>query len=242
MSKQHHTASGTPDGFVGFWQRKWESITLYFSRGLVLLVGLVVLIVAGWGISQYLDGRKERSTEALGRALRIADAPLITEQEKDVEQSDEVPRFKTNKERQDSALKVLADLDKDYASTPAALRATLMKASLAYDQGRYPEAESLYRRFVDAKPREQALVLLAQEGIGLCAEARSYFAAAQAAYTAQAAGDLFKERSQWNLARVYAKQGNKAKAVEIYKEMLAKGDPKSSLRDDIQNRLSQLEQ
>lgn len=242
MSKQHHTASGTPDGFVGFWQRKWESITLYFSRGLVLLVGLVVLIVAGWGISQYLDGRKERSTEALGRALRIADAPLITEQEKDVEQSDEVPRFKTNKERQDSALKVLADLDKDYASTPAALRATLMKASLAYDQGRYPEAESLYRRFVDAKPREQALVLLAQEGIGLCAEARSDFAAAQAAYTAQAAGDLFKERSQWNLARVYAKQGNKAKAVEIYKEMLAKGDPKSSLRDDIQNRLSQLEQ
>ena len=242
MSKQHHTASGTPDGFVGFWQRKWESITVYFSRGLVLLVGLVVLIVAGWGISQYLDGRKERSTEALGRALRIADAPLITEQEKDVEQSDEVPRFKTNKERQDSALKVLADLDKDYASTPAALRATLMKASLAYDQGRYPEAESLYRRFVDAKPREQALVLLAQEGIGLCAEARSDFAAAQAAYTAQAAGDLFKERSQWNLARVYAKQGNKAKAVEIYKEMLAKGDPKSSLRDDIQNRLSQLEQ
>ncbi|MBL8635924.1 MAG: tetratricopeptide repeat protein [Myxococcales bacterium] len=242
MSKQHHTASGTPDGFVGFWQRKWESITVYFSRGLVLLVGLVVLIVAGWGISQYLDGRKERSTEALGRALRIADAPLITEQDKDVEQSDEVPRFKTNKERQDSALKVLADLDKDYASTPAALRATLMKASLAYDQGRYPEAESLYRRFVDAKPREQALVLLAQEGIGLCAEARSDFAAAQAAYTAQAAGDLFKERSQWNLARVYAKQGNKAKAVEIYKEMLAKGDPKSSLRDDIQNRLSQLEQ
>ena len=242
MSKQHHTASGAPDGFVGFWQRKWESITVYFSRGLVLLVGLVVVIVAGWAITQYLDGRKERSTEALGRALRISEAPLITEQEKDVEQSDEVPRFKTNKERQDSALKVLGDLDKDYASTPAALRATLVKASLAYDQGRYPEAESLYRRFVDAKPREQALVLLAQEGIGLCAEARADFAAAQAAYTAQAAGDLFKERSQWNLARVYAKQGNKAKAAEIYKEMLAKGDPKSSLRDDIQNRLSQLEQ
>ena len=242
MSKQHHTASGAPDGFVGFWQRKWESITVYFSRGLVLLVGLVVVIVAGWAITQYLDGRKERSTEALGRALRISEAPLITEQEKDVEQSDEVPRFKTNKERQDSALKVLGDLDKDYASTPAALRATLVKASLAYDQGRYPEAESLYRRFVDVKPREQALVLMAQEGIGLCAEARGDLNAALAAYTAQTAGDLWKERSQWNLARIYAKQGNKAKAIEIYKEMLAKGDAKSSLRDDIQNRLSQLEQ
>ena len=240
MSKQHRSTA--PDGLVGFWQKQWESITLYFSRGLALVVGVLVLIVAGWGISQYLDGRKERSTEALGRAIRIAEAPLLTETDKDVEQSDEVPRFKTVKERQDSTLKVLGDLDKDYASTPAALRAALVKASVAYDQGRYPEAEALYRRFVDAKPREQALVLMAQEGIGLCAEARGDLAAAQAAFAAQAAGDLFKERSQWNQARVYAKQGNKQKAVEMYKELLAKGDPKSSLRDDIQNRLAQLEQ
>ena len=86
---------------------------------------------------------------------------------------------------------------------------------------------------------KHGIILLA---IGLCAEARGDFAAAQAAFTASTSGDLFKERAQWNQARVYAKQGNKAKAVEIYKEMLAKGDPKSSLRDDIQNRLSQLEQ
>ncbi len=241
MSKQHSTASTAPDGFVGFWQRKWESIALYFSRGLVLLVGIVVLIVAGWAGSQYLDKRKEQSTEALGRAMRIAEANLITEQEKDVEQSEEVPRFKTAKERTESALKVVADLDKDFSSTPAALRSALVKASLYYDQGKYAEAEALYRRFVDAKPREQALVLLAQEGIGLCAEARGDLTAAQAAFAAQAAGDLFKERSQWNQARVYAKQGNKQKAIEIYKEMLAKGDPKSTLRDDIQNRIAQLE-
>ena len=240
MSKQHRSTA--PDGLVGFWQKQWESITLYFSRGLALVVVVLVLIVAGWGISQYLDGRKERSSEALGRAMRIAEAPLLTETDKDVEQSEEVPRFKTAKERQDSALKVLGDLDKDYASTPAALRAVLVKASVAYDQGHYPEAEALYRRFVDAKPREQALLLMAQEGIGLCAEARGDLTAAQAAFAAQAAGDLFKERSQWNQARVYAKQGNKQKAVEIYKELLAKGDPKSSLRDDIQNRLAQLEQ
>jgi len=242
VSKQHSTASTAPDGFVGFWQQKWESITLYFSRGLMLLVGLVVLIVAAWAISQYLDKRKEQSTESLGRALKIAEANLIAETEKDVEQSEEVPRFKTAKERTDSAMKVLGDLDKDFSSTPAALRAVLVKASLAYDQGRYADAEALYRRFVDSKPVEQALVLMAQEGIGLCAEARGDLAAAQAAFVAQAAGDLFKERSQWNQARVYAKQGNKPKAVEIYKEMLGKGDPKSSLRDDIQNRLSQLEQ
>ena len=60
----------------------------------------------------------------------------------------------------------------------------LLKAGVAYDQGKYPESEALYRRFVDAKPRELALVLVAQEGIGLCAEARGDFAAAQAAFTA----------------------------------------------------------
>ncbi len=241
MSKQHHSASVGPDGFIGFWQKKWETITLYFSRGLVLVIGIIVALVGGWAISQYLDGRKERSTEKLGQAMKIAEANLITEQEKDVEQSEEVPRFKTGKERQDGVLKVVGELDKDYSSTPAALRAVLVKAGIAFDQGKYPEAEALYRRFVDAKPRELALVLLAQEAIGLCAEARGDFAAAQAAFTAQTSGDLFKERSQWNLARIYAKQGNKQKALEIYKEMLAKGDPKSSLRDDIQNRISQLE-
>ena len=242
MSKQHHSASVSPDGFIGFWQKKWETITLYFSRGLVLVIGIIVAIVGGWLISQYLDGRKERSTEKLAQAMKIAEANLISDQEKDVEQNEEVPRFKTSKERQDGVLKVLGELDKDFASTLAALRAVLLKAGVAYDQGKYPEAEALYRRFVDAKPRELALVLVAQEGIGLCAEARGDFAAAQAAFTASTSGDLFKERAQWNQARVYAKQGNKAKAVEIYKEMLAKGDPKSSLRDDIQNRLSQLEQ
>ena len=84
--------------------------------------------------------------------------------------------------------------------------------------------------------------VIAQVACGTAQDVDAAVAAAQAAFAAQAACDLFKERSQWNQARVYAKQGNKQKAVEMYKELLAKGDPKSSLRDDIQNRLAQLEQ
>lgn len=238
---KHHLTQTAPDGFLGFWQKRWETVTLYFSRGLFVVVGVVILIVAGWFMSNYLEARKEKATEKLARAMRIAEAPLLSDKDKDAPQSDEVPRFKTAQERSAETLKVLAELDKEYGSSPAALRAALVRAGVAYDQGQYAEAEALYRRFVDAKPKEQALVLVAQEGIGLCAEARNDFVAATAAFVAQGAGDVFKERSQWNLARIYQKQGNKAKAIETYKEMLAKGDPKSPLRDEIQNRLSQLE-
>ena len=163
MSKQHHSASVSPDGFIGFWQRKWETITLYFSRGLVLVIGIIVAIVGGWLISQYLDGRKERSTEKLAQAMKIAEANLISDQEKDVEQNEEVPRFKTSKERQDGVLKVLGELDKDFASTPAALRAVLQ--SLTIKNGiifcnRKTDvdvvAKSLSRHGFDAAPQKPA--------------------------------------------------------------------------------------
>ena len=53
-----------------------------FLSGLVLVIGIIVAIVGGWLISQYLDGRKERSTEKLAQAMKIAEANLISDQEK----------------------------------------------------------------------------------------------------------------------------------------------------------------
>lgn len=237
-----------PDALVGFWQRKWEVLTLYFSRGLLLVVGLIAVFVAGYFVSNYLEGRKERATEKLGLAMRIATAPLLTDKadpktalDPGESESAEVPRFKTADERMQGALKVLGELDKDFGSGPAALRANLVRAGFLYDQGKFAEAESLYRRLIDAKPKEQVVALLAQEGVGLCAEARGDWAMAAAAFSAQGAGDLWKERSQWNLARLEAKQGHKDKAIAIYKEMLGKGDPRSPLRQSVQNRLAELE-
>lgn len=234
-------ATAPSDGFTSFWGRAYERIAPYMTSGLVVLIGLVVLLFAGWGVSTWMEGRKEHATDQLGRAMRIAEAELLTDKDKDAEPSEDTPRFKTSKERIEAALGAIDQLSKDYGSTPAALRAKLVRAGLLYDQGRFADAEALYKEFLGAGPREQPLVLLAREGVGLCAEARGDLAAALAAYQEMAKDTVLRERAMWNQARVYAKQGNKQKAIEIYKDMLGKSGPASSMKEDIQNRIAQLE-
>lgn len=231
------------DGFVSFWQRAYDRIAPYMTSGLVLLIGLVVVLLAGWGVSNWLEARRERATEQLGRAMRIAEAELLTDKDKDkdAEPSEDTPRFKTAKERAEAAISAVDQLQKDYGSTPAALRAKLVRAGLLYDQGRFADAEALYKEFLGAGPREQPLLLLAREGVGLCAESRGDLAAALAAYQELAKDGVFRERAMWDQARIYAKQGNKQKALEIYKDMLSKAAPTGGMRDDIQNRIAQLE-
>jgi len=238
-----------PDQFVGFWQRLYERVAPYVTSGLLMLIGVIVLVIGGWGVSVWMEGRKERATEQLGRAIRIGEAELLPatdknpkDKEADPEVDSEVPRFKTAKERGEAELQAITELGKDFGSTPAALRATLLQGAVLYDQGKYADAEAMFRKFLDSKPGEPALVALAHENVGLCAEARGELDAALQAFQAQQVGTFYRERSQWNQARIYAKKHDNKKAIEIYKDLLSKASPQSALRDDVQNRLAALEQ
>jgi predicted negative regulator of RcsB-dependent stress response len=240
-----------PDQFVGFWQRLYERVAPYVTGGLLVLIGVVVLIIGAWAGSVWLEGRKEHATEQLGRSIRIAEAELLPavdpaadkDKDKDAEPEidSEIPRYKTAQERNDAVLQAVGELDKKFGSTPAAVRANLLRAGVLYDQGKFPDAEAAYRKFLDAKPKEPALVALAHEGIGLCAESRGDLEAALTAFAAQQVGNFYRERSLWNQARIYTKKNDKKKATELYKELLSKGSPQSALRDDVQNRLAALE-
>jgi predicted negative regulator of RcsB-dependent stress response len=239
-----------PDQFVGFWQRLYERIAPYVTGGLVMLIGIVVLVIGGWVASNWLEARKERATDQLGHVLKIAEAELLPatpapdkDKDKDQDSDDtDVPRFKTAKERNEAVLKAVGELDQKYGSTPAATRALLLRAGALYDDGKYAEAEAVYRQFLDKKPIEPVLIALAHEDIGLCAEARGDLDQALREFGAQQVGSFYRERSLWNQARVYAKKGDKKKAIELYKDLLSKASPQSALRDEAQNRLAALEQ
>ena len=58
---------------------------------------------------------------------------------------------------------------------------------------------------------------------------------------ARPASPFARDRARLHQARVYIKQGNKQKAIDMYKELLAKAGASSPIRDDIQNRLAALE-
>jgi predicted negative regulator of RcsB-dependent stress response len=229
-----------PDTFMAMWSKLADKIIAYFSRAMLLAVGAILVFAAAWGVGQWMESRREHATEVLGRAIRIAEADLLRDSEKADPDADP-PRYKTAQERTDAVLKVLQELDQKYSGSDAAHRGDLVRAGVYYDQGKIADAEAMYRRFLDSKPGETALRALSYEGLGLCAEARSDWNAAISAFEHQANEQFARDRARLNQARIYVKQGNKQKAIETYKDILAKAAPQSPLRDDVQNHLAALE-
>lgn len=229
-----------PERFADLWQRLANKVMAYFSRALLITIGGLVAFTAAWGFGQWMEARREKATDLLGRVVRIAEADLLRDGEKEDPETD-TPRYKTSKERSDAVFKAVDELSSQYGSSDASKRGVLLKAGQLYDQGKYAEAEAIYRSFIDSKPADTSLLSLAYEGLGLCAEARSDFAAAFAAFDRQASEPFARDRARLHQARVYIKQGNKQKAIDMYKELLAKAGASSPIRDDIQNRLAALE-
>ena len=229
-----------PERFADMWQRFAEKVMAYFSRALLITVGGLLAFTAAWGFGQWMEARREKATELLGKAIRTAEADLLRDGEKEDPEADP-PRYKTTKDRSEAVFKAVDALAGQYGSSDAAKRGLLLKAGLLFDQGKYAEAEAIYRQFVDSKPTDASLLSAANEGLGLCAEARSDFAAAFAAFDRQANEPFARDRARLHQARVYIKQGNKQKAVDMYKELLAKAGSQSAIREEIQNRLAALE-
>lgn len=229
-----------PERFADMWQRFAEKVMAYFSRALLITIGGLVAFTAAWGIGQWMEARREKATELLGKAIQTAEADLLREGEKEDPEADP-PRFKTSKERSDAVFKAVDALAQQYSGSDASKRGALLKAGLLYDQGKCAEAEPIYRQFADSKPGDVSLLAAAYEGLGLCAEARSDFAAAFAAFDRQANEPFARDRARLHQARVYVKQGNKQKAIDLYKELLAKAGSQSPIRDEVQNRLAALE-
>ena len=83
-----------------------------------------------------VDGSPPRkATELLGRAVRIAEADLLRDGEKEDPEADP-PRYKTSKERSDAVFKAVDELSSQYGSSDASKRGVLLKAGQLYDQGK----------------------------------------------------------------------------------------------------------
>ena len=244
------TTAASADEFVGFWQKLFEKARP-FARGIGwTIVGFVVVVAAVGGATSYFESRAERATEAWGRVVRVYDADLLGEDSaKDPESKadardakekpDSVPRFKTAKERAEATL---AELDKLPAA--AAKNSRLFRAGVLYDLERYEEARAAYAQAAsDGLATE--LTAVAHQGVALCLEQLGKVDEAITAYGQIApkddkATEFMRDQALFGQARLYEKKGDKAKAIESYKELTTKF-PTSSVREDAQNRLVVLE-
>jgi len=243
MSKYHRKQKKpAQDEFVDFWSKLYKKTEPYMRAILLTIGSAVVVWFLVYGISGWMEHKSQAAAEQFGKAVKIYDADLITD-ETAPKGEDETPRFKTEKERADAAFAALDELNKKWSGSDVARDSLVFRAGILFDLGRYPEATDTYRKFLDQlKNKDVPLAALAKEGIGLSLEAQGKLDEALTAYTQlePSSGDFYKDRAMYAQARIYQKKGDKEKAKSIYQQILTK-QPQTMLKDEIQTRLASLE-
>lgn len=231
-----------PDQFVSFWTRLGGKVEKH--RRALLAVGIATLVVvAGVQASRAFFGHRAGSrSRDFARIDAIAAAPLIGQGDQ-VDSADGFPpRFKTDKERKEAAIK---EADAFVAKHGGKLEdpALVLKAGYLLDTGRAAEALTLYQALASrVAPPYRFLV---QEGLGYAYEATGNVDKALEAYTtlaqqAEQDGGFYRDRALFNRARLLEKKGSTKEAEAVYKEVVQK-HPTSALRDEVNDRLAVLE-
>jgi tetratricopeptide (TPR) repeat protein len=237
-----------PDQFVGFWQIAGERVGRFVAanrRVLVIGISALVTVVVGILVTSVVhEQRAGKASIALDQAGRIAVTELSSPAApKNEPKDDSIPKFGTEKERLEGALK---ELDGQFGSGhgPLAQEAGLLRGSLLLGLDRADDAQAVYEKLL-ADKLDRRLRFLAREGLGYAYEKKGKLAEAQATFAklgtdAPALGDFYKDRARYHEGRLAELQGNPGEAAKIYHEVLDK-NPTTSLREELSSRLAQLE-
>ena len=243
MSKYTRKQRQAPqDEFVGFWDKVFKKVEPYARAIGIMVLTAGVLIAVVWGVMSWMERKSQAATEAFGHAVRVYEAELQTGDEPaKTDEENPVPHFKTEKERAEATLKELDDFDKKYGHSSTADEATLFRAGVYYDLTRFDDAASAYEKFIKSA-HPSPLLLAAREGLGLAREQQGKLDDALAQYQQlePKTGDFYRDRALWDQARIWQKKGDKKKAAERLKELVAK-TPSSPLKDEAQTQIAELE-
>jgi predicted negative regulator of RcsB-dependent stress response len=233
----------TQDEFVGFWDKLFKKAEPYARAIGITTLTAGVLIAVVWGVMSWMEKKSQSATEAFGHAVRIYEAELSTDVTTPPATDDEnpVPRYKTEKERADATLAELDAFDKKFGRSSTADEATLFRAGVYFDQGRLDDAATSYEKFIKSA-HPSPLMSTAKEGLGLVREQQGKLDDALTLYQQlePKTGDFYRDRALWDQARVWQKKGDKKKAADRLKELVAK-TPTSPLKDEAQTQIAQLE-
>ncbi len=231
-----------PDEFVTFWTMvgDWASQR---RRGLLIAAGAAAAVIAlAVILVNITGGRDELASKAFSRIQKIAIAELIPAAGDAPKIEDDLPHFKTDRERREAALKETDAFLADHGGSPLKEEATLLKAGFLLDLGRPDEAIALYIQLLGGNLPKR-FRLLAHEGLGYGHEAKGKLDDALAAFTrlASEAGDgFYKDRGLYHQARLTERKGDRKAAEKLYRDVLEKV-PATALREEISNRLAVLE-
>ncbi len=227
------------------------------------IVGAVVVAVGGFaGWTYWQEKRNGDASVLLAQAFADEHGQVSTKEDDDDDSTAKplYPTFKSGAERRDAALAKYRAVESKYAGTGAAILARLAEGSLLLDAGSGEAARNAYRDVkssalaqADAEVRGRAL-----EGIGFAdellahsdeAEKDKHLDDAMTAFKELEAVDVlgFKELGMFHQARVLATKNDKAKAIELLKDLqnrvsgAGEGHPFSYLQFVVEDRLRDLD-
>jgi hypothetical protein len=213
---------------IGDWAKKNQGVV-------TALVGAAIVAVAGVGVYAMLAKRHEvEASVELAKAVedehgRIGDPD---KEEEDTRVHDPRLVFKTVEERRDAALRDYRAVESNFKGTGAAILARLAEGSLLLDKhdvagakGAFEEVRDSALAKADAEVHGRAL-----ESLGFAYELKADEAGEGRAAGLEEASKVFrelentdvtgfKELGMYHQARVFEKQGDKSKAVEMLKKL-----------------------
>ena len=175
-----------------------EAVEYIKERLQIFTGGLVGLIIAIMAINYFVESREADKVEAatlLGDVLLAEQSGQLTE-----------------------AMRLAEQLVTSYPGAPAAGHGVVLLANLHYAQGRFSEARSDYRNYLDNYEAVDVLAYAAQSGLGSCLEAEGQLMAAgqhYEAYAAREVGTIREAMAQMEAARVYGLAGDGKKQRKL---------------------------
>ena len=229
-----------PDEFVSFWTHFGAKLSEHRKKVIATLVTVAVVVATAWGLTYYRAGQAAKATAAFGRIDRIAMADLLPEKA-DAKapaaktEEDPVPRFKTEKERLEAAIKAADAFVADFGRDGLGRKALLGKAGRLLALGQPAEAATLYETLA-AGETEPSLRSIEQAAGRFDDALRAYTTLAD---SSQRGGTFYLDRALFAKARILEQQGKGKDAEQVLREILTKV-PKTPLRQQIDDRLAVL--
>jgi hypothetical protein len=211
------------------WIRENQSVFAGVVGAVVIVLGSVV----GWVYWQ--NQRNAQASMLLGQALADEHGSVSAAAEDtddDTPKAQLYPTFKSADEKRDAALAKYRAVTSKYGGTGAAILARLGEGALLLDAGDAKAAAAAYTEVrdsalakADAEVRGRAL-----EGLGFVEELQArtddqgrdaHLDRALTEFKALEAVDVdgFKELGMYHQSRVYVAKGDKAKAIEVLKDL-----------------------
>ena len=174
------------------------------KRAVQAVIAALVILVVGWALyDSYRDGRVEKSSEALFAAQELNGQQMLDK---------------------------LAEVEKNYNGTDAALWAGINAAQELMNDSNMTEAERKFMEIRDDLSASSPLFPLVSVGIAQAAEAGKNLEVAASEYSGLIELDGYQDIGYLGAARVHELQGNQEKALELYENYLATLDPAAALQ------------